>query len=144
MSMQKINSCYSTVFEKLYNEISWALMGNIFICRYLSYNLKTQAQDIKKIDIYNEVIINKLLFSYFVNFYSTVFLQLLLSRIGGTVKGSVWRPVRSGATVNTANEFVGLDRESCPKMHIEFVIKEDTNSHATDLQEHWQDLTPVP
>ena len=30
--------------------------------------------------VYNEVIINKLLFSYFVNFYSTVFLQLSLSR----------------------------------------------------------------
>ena len=62
MSMQKINRCYSTVFEKLNNEISWA------------------EQDIKKIDLSNEVIINKLLFSYFVNFYSTVFSQLLLSR----------------------------------------------------------------
>ena len=40
--MQKINRCYSTVFEKLNNEISWALMGSILICQYLSYNLKTQ------------------------------------------------------------------------------------------------------
>ena len=73
MSMQKINSCYSTVFEKLNNEISWAIMGSILICRYLSYNLKTQHKICKKIDIYNEVIIIKLLFSYFVNFYRTVF-----------------------------------------------------------------------
>ena len=42
MSMKKIKRCYSNVFEKLNNEISWALMGSILICRYLSYNLKTQ------------------------------------------------------------------------------------------------------
>ena len=39
-----------------------------------------RSTSIKKIEIYNEVIINKLLFSYFVNFYSAVFLQLLRSR----------------------------------------------------------------
>ena len=48
-------------------------MGSILIWRYLSYN-ENAAQDIKKVDIYYEVIINKLLFPYFVNFYSTVFL----------------------------------------------------------------------
>ena len=64
MSMRKINR-YSTVFEKLNNEINWALLGSILIFRYLSYNLKTQHK-IKKIDISNDVIINKLLFSYFV------------------------------------------------------------------------------
>ena len=45
----------------------------------------------KKIDIYNEVIINKLLCSYFVNFYSTAFLQLLLSREVIRLKFSIKR-----------------------------------------------------
>ena len=51
MPMLKINRCYCTVFEKLNNEISWALMGSMLIFRYLSYNLKMQHKISKEIEI---------------------------------------------------------------------------------------------
>ena len=44
------------------------------------YRINWKCSTNKKIHIFNEVIINKLLFSYFVNFYSPAFLHLLLSR----------------------------------------------------------------
>lgn len=79
------------------------------------------------------------------HFFATSHGKGVVDGIGGTVKRSVWRYVKTGAVnVNTPEMFAKVAAERNPNVHIEFVSNENIEKNRTTLEEYWADTLPIP
>lgn len=79
------------------------------------------------------------------HFFATSHGKGVVDGLGGTVKRSVWRYVRTGKThVSTPITFYEVARERNPNVNIAFITSVNIAENQTMLEQHWQDTKPVP
>ena len=65
--------------------------------------------------------------------------------IGGTVKRTVWRHVRSeGCHITTPQEYADKAKKLCPNIQVEFIAKDEIHRHAPFLDTKWKGVMGVP
>ena len=79
------------------------------------------------------------------NFFATSHGKGVVDGIGGTVKRSVWRFVKSGnAQVKTPHDFYLVACQRNPKIHVKYISKFENELNRNMLEEHWQGTKTVP
>ena len=79
------------------------------------------------------------------NFFATSHGKGVVDGIGGTVKRAVWRHVRSDqAHITSVEEYADVAKERCPKIHVNYIPKEQIASLESFLDERWKDAVTVP
>ena len=79
------------------------------------------------------------------HFFATSHGKGVVDGLGGTVKRSVWRYVRSGkACASNPMEFYHVAKERNPEIQIEFVSQEHIEKDRYVLNEHWDKTCPIP
>ena len=68
------------------------------------------------------------------NFFATSHGKGVVDGIGGTVKRTVWRHVRSeGCHITTPQEYADQAKKLCPNIQVEFIAKDEIDRHAPFL-----------
>ncbi len=79
------------------------------------------------------------------NFFATSHGKGAVDGIGGTVKRSVWRQVRSGhVNINTPEQYAVVAQERNQNIHVHYISKADIEALETQLNEQWENVIPVP
>ena len=79
------------------------------------------------------------------NFFATSHGKGVVDGIGGTVKRTVWRHIRSDqAHITNAKEFADVAQLRCPNIHVSFIPTEQIKSFESFLDEKWKDVVGVP
>ena len=79
------------------------------------------------------------------HFFATSHGKGVVDGLGGTVKRSVWRYVRSGkAQATTALSFFQVAMDRNPNIHIHFIPKTHIEKNKATLDSHWDKTIPVP
>jgi len=65
--------------------------------------------------------------------------------LGGSVKRSVWRHVKSGMShIENAKEYAAVAKERNSKIHIEYVAQAEINDMKPSLDARWLNVCTVP
>ena len=71
--------------------------------------------------------------------------KVLLDGIGGTVKRTVWRLIRSERShVTTPHDYAALAKQLCSNVQIEFVSKSEIDQQFAFLDAKWEGVMAVP
>jgi hypothetical protein len=59
--------------------------------------------------------------------------------IGGSIKRSVWRHIKTGqASITTAQEYALIVAERNPGIHVKFITSEEICSNEECINQHWE------
>lgn len=79
------------------------------------------------------------------NFFATSHGKGVVDGLGGTVKRSVWRQVKSGqSSVTTAKEYAQVAKQRNPNIHVKFISKEIIQVKVQELDAFWKGILAVP
>ena len=123
--------------------------------------LKEKYENIQEIDVFSDGASSqfkqRFLFSNLYNwetkfkikmrwhFFATSHGKGVVDGLGGTVKRTVWRFVRSGrGQAASAEEFYKVAADRNPLIHIEFLSSEQIKSKREELEKYWNQINAVP
>lgn len=79
------------------------------------------------------------------NFFATSHGKGVVDGLGGTVKRSVWRQIRSGQThITTAEQYAKIAGDRNPNIHVQFVAKSKVDEVKLFLDARWEGVRAVP
>ena len=79
------------------------------------------------------------------NFFATSHGKGPVDGLGGSVKRSVWRHVKSGMShIENAKEYAGVAKEINPNIHIEYIPHTEINDMKPSLDAKWLNVCMVP
>jgi len=79
------------------------------------------------------------------NFFATSHGKGPVDGLGGSVKRSVWRQVKSGMShVENAKDYATVAKERNPHIHIEYISQVKINDMKSTLDAKWLDVCTVP
>ena len=79
------------------------------------------------------------------NFFATSHGKGPVDGLGGSVKRSVWRHVKSGMShIENAKEYATVAKERNPKIHIEYVAQAEIIDKKPSLDANWLNVCTVP
>ena len=78
------------------------------------------------------------------NFFATSHGKGVVDGIGGTVKRSVWRHIRSEIShITTLQKYSALTKQLCPSIQVEFIAKSEIDQQSAFLDAKWEGVMAV-
>ena len=79
------------------------------------------------------------------NFFATSHGKGPVDGLGGSVKRSVWRQVKSGMShIGNAKDYASVAKERNPGIYIEYISRDEINDMKTSLDAKWLNVCSVP